>query len=132
MMSLTGRAAMLVLIAIPPAVAAPADAPFSFDSAPGRLPQNVVPISYTLSLVPNATTLSLRGSESVQLRFQSDAATVQFNSKSETLHDVRLDGKPVQRVVTSDERQLTTVTLAAPAPAGLHTLTFSYRGKIQT
>jgi aminopeptidase N len=132
MMPLTARVVMLAVIVTPLAVAAPAEAPFSFDAAPGRLPKNVVPISYTLSVAPNATALTLRGSESVQLRFRSDTATVQFNSLNETLHDVRLDGKPVQRVVTSDEQQLTTVTLAAPAPAGLHTLTFSYRGKIET
>jgi aminopeptidase N len=133
MMPLTAGAVILAVIATPLAAAAPAEAPFSFDAAPGRLPKNVVPISYTLSLVPNAAALTLRGSESVQLQFRSsDTATVQFNSLNETLQDVRLDGKPVQRVVTSDEQQLTTVTLAAPAPAGLHTLTFSYRGKIET
>ena len=42
-----------------------------------------------------------------------------------------LDGKPVKSVVSSDEQQLTTVTLAKPV-TGLHTLSFSYSGKIET
>jgi aminopeptidase N len=132
MTTLTARAVMLTAIAMPLAIAASAEAPFSFDAAPGRLPKDVVPVSYTITVVPNASALTFSGSESVQLRFRSATATVQFNSKNETLHDVRLDGRPVKDVVTNDDQQLTTVTLAAPAPIGLHTLTFSYRGKIET
>src|SRR5450631_1323096 len=71
---------------------APAPAPFSFDAAPGRLPKNVVPLNYSLSLVPNAAALSLSGSESVQLQFRSASAILVFNSLNETLRNVRLDG----------------------------------------
>ena len=132
MTTLTARAVMLTAIAMPLAIAASAEAPFSFDAAPGRLPKDVVPVSYTITVVPNASALTFSGSESVQLQFRSATATVQFNSKNETLHDVHLDGRPVKDFVTNDDQQLTTVTLAAPAPIGLHTLTFSYRGKIET
>ena len=113
------------------APSAPAPAPFSFDAAPGRLPKNVVPLSYFVSLVPNAAELKFSGSESVQLQFRSATATVVFNSVNETLRNVRLDGKPVKSVATDDSQQLTTVTLAAEAPIGPHTLTFSYQGKIE-
>jgi aminopeptidase N len=42
-----------------------------------------------------------------------------------------LDGKPVKSVTSSDEQQLTTVTLTKPV-TGLHTLSFKYSGKIET
>ena len=106
-------------------------APFSFDTAPGRLPKDVVPLSYDVAIVPDVGSLSLTGSESIRLRFRAATSTVQFNSLNETLHHVLLDGKPVKAVTSSDERQLTTVTLMKPA-VGLHTLSFSYRGKIET
>ena len=106
-------------------------APFSFDSAPGRLPKNVVPLSYEVAIVPDVDTLKLTGTESVKLQFRAATATVQFNSHNETLSDVLLDGKPVKSVTSSDEKQLTTVTLAKP-DTGLHTLSFSYSGKIET
>ncbi len=106
-------------------------APFSFDSAPGRLPKNVVPLSYDVAIVPNVDTLKLTGTESIKLQFRAATATLQFNSHNETLSDVLLDGKPVKSVASSDEKQLTTVTLAKPV-SGLHTLSFSYRGKIET
>jgi aminopeptidase N len=47
------------------------------------------------------------------------------------VHDVRLDGKPVKRVATDNESQLTTVTLGSPVTGGEHTLTFKYSGKIE-
>jgi aminopeptidase N len=106
-------------------------APFSFESAPGRLPKNVVPVSYDVAIVPDADALKLTGTESIKLQFRAATATVQFNSLNETLRDVLLDGKPVKSVTSSDEQQLTTVTLRQPA-TGLHTLSFSYNGKIET
>jgi aminopeptidase N len=106
-------------------------APFSFESAPGRLPKNVVPVSYDVAVVPDADALRFTGTESVRLQFRTATATVQFNSLNETLSHVLLDGKPVKSVISSNEQQLTTVTLTKPA-AGLHTLSFSYTGKIET
>ena len=126
---------------LPPATAAPATAvpaaaqstpaPFSFDTAPGRLPKNVVPLDYRVSIVPDVTAMTIRGSESVRLQFRSPSATVVFNSLNETLSDVRLDGKPVASVASDDEQQLTTVSLPAPVTIGEHTLSFSYQGKIE-
>ncbi len=55
-----------------------------------------------------------------------------FNSLNETLRDVRLDGKPVRSVDSDNHRQLTAVTLAAPASVGPHQLSFSYEGKIES
>jgi aminopeptidase N len=106
-------------------------APFSFESAPGRLPKNVVPVSYEVAIVPDADALKFTGTESIQLQFRAATATLQFNSLNETLRNVLLDGKPVKSVTSSDEQQLTTVTLTQPA-TGLHTLSFSYSGKIET
>jgi aminopeptidase N len=106
-------------------------APFSFESAPGRLPKNVVPVSYDVAIVPDADALRFTGTESVRLQFRAATATVQFNSLNETLSHVLLDGKPVKSAVSSNEQQLTTVTLTKPV-TGPHTLSFSYSGKIET
>ena len=62
------------------AAAAHAQAPFAFDAASGRLPKNVVPLSYDVAVTPDAAHLSLEGTESVQLRFRSPTDRVQFNS----------------------------------------------------
>ena len=109
-----------------------AGAPFSFDSAYGRLPKDVVPVDYTVTITPDPAKLTFIGEESVKVRVRSATATVIFNSLNEELADVRLDGQPVAKVASNDAQQLTTVTLAHPAQPGMHTLSFSYHGKLET
>jgi hypothetical protein len=107
------------------------DAPFSFESAYGRLPKNVVPLDYSLAIAPDIASHAIHGEETVKLQFRERTATIQFNSLNQRLDHVLFDGKPVQAVDSSDERQLTTLTLAEPAAAGLHTLSFKYDGKME-
>src|ERR1700677_3507102 len=93
-----------VLVAIP----ALADAPFSFDTAYGRLPKDVVPVDYTLNINPDPKALTISGKESVLLKVRTATDTIQFNSLNEKLSDVNLDGKPVKSVNSDDSKQLTT------------------------
>ncbi len=109
-----------------------AGAPFSFDAAPGRLPKDVVPLDYTLAITPDIGALTFSGTEQVKLKVRTATRTVVFNSLNEKLAAVRFDGKPVAKVVSDDEQQLTTVTLSQPAHPGTHSLTFSYQGKLET
>jgi aminopeptidase N len=125
------RACILMLCGAPLVTVAAPELPFSFDAAYGRLPKNIIPLRYDIAVVPDTAALTLTGTESVRLRFRSATATIEFDSLNEKLENVRLDGQPVKNVVSSDEQQLTTVTLPAPARRGLHTLTFSYSGKIE-
>jgi aminopeptidase N len=133
------RSGLVLLVAaslpIGAASAAPApftQQPFSFEAAYGRLPKNVVPTDYAIEVTPDAKARTLTGRESIALDVRQPTATIQFNSLNEKLKDVRLDGKPVKQVVSDDEKQLTTLTLDAPAKVGKHLLTFSYSGKIET
>ena len=112
--------------------ATPEQAPFSFDAAPGHLPKNVVPVDYTVAIVPNIAAHTLRGTESVKLEFREATASIMFNSLNMRFANVRLDGKPVKHIETDTEKQITSVTLAQPAAAGMHTLTLSYDAKIET
>jgi aminopeptidase N len=108
-----------------------ADEPYDFDKTPGRLPKNIVPTDYDLSLVPDITNKRIAGHESIKLEFRAASAVIQFDSEDETLTDVRFDGHPIGKVVTDNGRQLTTLTLPATAAAGPHVLTFSYTGVIR-
>jgi aminopeptidase N len=130
-MNHAARLRCLMICCLMVAVRGWAEEPFSFDSVPGRLPKDVVPIDYTIDITPDTKALTFSGHESVLVQFRSATATVQFNSLNEALRDVRLDGHPVKSVVSDDDHQLTTVTLLAPSRVGRHTLTFSYTGKIE-
>jgi aminopeptidase N len=131
-MSLNLSLAVCAVFTLAMPVAGWADAPFAFDSAPGRLPKDVVPLDYTIDLVPDIAARTFSGSETVALQFRSPSASIVFNSLNESLHGVRLDGRRVQSVVSDQARQLTVVTLPAPATVGQHTLSFAYSGKIET
>ncbi len=112
--------------------ATPSAAPFSFDAAPGRLPKDVVPLSYVIHIIPDASSKTIAGTEKIALDVRRPTAKIVFNSLNERLSAVFFDGKPVVGVDSHDDTQLTTVTLAAPAGKGRHTLAFSYVGKIET
>jgi aminopeptidase N len=114
------------------AAAAPGSEPFSFDSAPGRLPKGVVPIDYAVSIQPDLAALSFDGAETIVLEFRVATARVQFNTLNQSLHDVIFDGQPVHEVVTDDAAQLTTLTLASPAAPGRHMLSLSFHGRLET
>ena len=109
-----------------------AEAPFSFDAAPGRLPKNVVPQAYDIALVPDLAAHTVRGTEAVTLKIRSPTTTLTFNSLNQTLDQVLFDGQPVSAVESDDNAQLTKVTLAKPASPGRHRLTFLYDGKIES
>ncbi|HEY7887166.1 MAG TPA: M1 family metallopeptidase [Steroidobacteraceae bacterium] len=121
-----------LLILAPLAGTAAAEAPFSFDRAPGRLPKNVVPIDYDIAVTPEAATKTFTGTESVSLEFRAATDKVVFNTLNLKLQNVRLDGHPVANVATDNAAQLTTLRLAKAAPAGMHRLTLSYAGVIET
>ncbi len=109
-----------------------AEAPFSFDAAPGRLPKNVVPQDYDIALVPDISAHTVQGTETITLKVRSATTTLTFNSLNQTLDHVLFDGGPVSGVGSDDKAQLTEVTLTKPAAPGLHRLSFSYSGKIES
>jgi aminopeptidase N len=127
-------AAVFMCAALAPAGAvssASAVAPFDFNTTPGRLPKSVVPLDYRIAIVPDATAKTLRGTETVTLDVRRATRRVVFNTLNLTIRDARVDGVPVTRVDTQNDKQLTTLTLARSAAAGRHMLTLAYDGKIE-
>jgi aminopeptidase N len=75
---LAGRVWLCALVAL--AGPAAADAPFTFDATPGRLPKTVVPLAYELTIVPHPQTLTLNGIERVTLDVRRPTSTLTFNA----------------------------------------------------
>jgi aminopeptidase N len=114
------------------AVSAFAAIPFRFDKADGRLPKNVVPLDYTLVLLPHIDERTLEGDETVVLEFREATQRIEFNSNDQEIRKLRVDGELASSVETSAQAQLTKVELARPLPAGRHTLHFTFQGRIDT
>jgi hypothetical protein len=61
-----------------------AETPFSFDTAYGRLPKDIVPVAYTLEITPDLKVMSTSGQESVLLKVRTATDSIQFNSLNES------------------------------------------------
>jgi aminopeptidase N len=123
-----GAGAVLALACVVPCSAAP----FSFDTAPGRLPKDVVPRDYRIAIVPDVARRRFEGTEIVALDVRAPVATIRMDSLNDVVRDVRFDGARVRSVKSDDAAQLTTITLAHTARPGRHTLRFAYRGRIES
>jgi len=60
------RPAAAVALAVA-AAWAQAEAPYSFDATPGKLPKDVIPLSYAAHLVPDIAANTFRGDETVEI-----------------------------------------------------------------
>jgi len=74
-----------------------AQAPFSFDAAPGRLSKDVVPQDYDIALLPDIAAHTVRGLEAITLKVRRATARLTFNSLNQRLDHVLFDGRPVLR-----------------------------------
>ena len=126
------KALLCVLLMVPLAAQALDGGPFAFDAAPGRLPKDVVPLDYEISLVPDLAAHTVRGTEKVTLRVRSPTDTITFNSLNQRLAAVQFDGRPVAAVESDDKAQLTRITLGRPATPGRHRLRFTYEGRLES
>ena len=107
-----------------------AEAPFSFETAPGKLPKTVVPLDYDIALRPNVSALTFTGRESVSVRVTTGTSMIVLNTLGLHIAQASVDGHAVSSVVTDDKKQTTTLHLAAPVATGTHAIRLSFAGKI--
>ena len=110
-----------------PAFAQPAVPP----QLPGRLPTEVVPLHYAISVDPDAKALTFAGTETVTVNVLRATSQIVMNAAELKIGTVMLDGTIPPAKVTPDEAaQTLTIAFAKPVAAGQHRLTIAYTGKI--
>jgi aminopeptidase N len=112
-----------------------AEAPFKFDTTPGKLPKDVVPKSYDIRLKPNIEKLTFAGSETVILDVRKPVKTITLNVNTVTIASAKLlkaDGKIEQDAhVTIDPKEETaTLAFDTEIPSGRHQISVRFAGKI--
>ena len=117
----------LGLVSMSPAVA---EAPFSFDTTPGKLPKTVVPRHYRIRLHPDTTALTTTGKVEVELDVLKPVTEVVFNALELEISAVSLDGTAAASLVPHPESQTVTVTSGRVLEPGKHRLQVDFRGKI--
>jgi aminopeptidase N len=117
------------------AIALHAEAPFNFDSTPGKLPKDVVPLSYDIHLKPNVEKLTFAGSETVVLDVRKPVKTITLNVNTMTIASAKLlgtDGKIEQdpRVAVDPKEETATLAFDTEIPSGRHQISVEFAGKI--
>jgi aminopeptidase N len=112
-----------------------AEAPFNFETTPGKLPKIVVPKSYDIQLKPNIEKLTFTGSETVVLDVRKPVKTITFNVNTVTIASAKLLGSDDQIAqmaqVTSDPKEQTaTLRFDKEIPSGQHQISVEFAGKI--
>ncbi len=112
--------------------AAMRDKPFSFATAPGRLPKTVVPIDYVLTIEPHPQTLTLDGRERITLDVRRSTTTLIFNALNLHFTHAEIDGQPARAVLSDDRSGRATLRTAQPLAPGRHRLDLTYTGRLET
>ena len=109
-----------------------AEKPFDFASTPGKLPKEVAPEVYAISITPDLGKLTFAGSETVKLNVRQPVRQLVLNALEIKITGASLDGKPIPAsALKLDPKQETfTITLASELPAGPHSLALNFTGKI--
>ena len=111
-----------------------AESPFNFATTPGKLPKNVVPISYDIQLKPNIEKRMFTGSETVALDVRKPTRTITLNANTIAITSAKLLGSngQVERaaIALDPSQQIATLTLPKEIAPGVYQLSLDFSGTI--
>lgn len=102
----------------------------AIDAAGGRLPKNVVPVSYRIELDPDRRSGTIRGREEIVVVVRAATNTIVANALDTTFESLAIDGRPAH-VAFDPEKQQVRFTAASQLAAGTHTIDAVYTAKLQ-
>ena len=106
--------------------------PFDFATTPGKLPKEVVPVEYTIRIVPNIDKLTFTGTEAVKVTVRAPVRRLVLNALELEITGASVDNQalPKSAINIDKKKELLTLTLPSELPVGEHTLALSFSGKI--
>jgi aminopeptidase N len=115
-----------------------AEAPFNFDTNPGKLSKDVVPIAYRIELAPNFEDLDsanienvdFAGKVEIDVDVRKPTGKITLNAAKLEPKDVSVDGAKPKEVEQDKVKETWTLHFDRPLPTGPHKLAISYAGKI--
>jgi aminopeptidase N len=125
-----GLAATIVLV-LSMSGGALAEATYSFDTTPGKLPKTVVPLRYAIELTPDFKSLGIAGVEVVDVEVREPTARLTLNAVNMTLEAASIDDNTQAAEIALDAAA-ETATLAFPKllAAGTHRLRIGFTSRI--
>jgi aminopeptidase N len=127
------QAAAAVAFAVA-ASAAHAEAPYSFEGTPGKLPKDVVPLQYAAHLVPDIDANTFRGDETVEIEVRKATSKIVLNADNMEIDSASLSGKGLDKLkltpVLDPRQQTLTFNLNKQLAPGHYRLALAFRGLI--
>ncbi|MGJ7917702.1 M1 family metallopeptidase [Massilia sp. LXY-6] len=116
------------------AIGAHAEAPYSFDKTPGKLPKNVIPLEYQAHLAPDIDANTFRGNETIEIEVLKPTSTIMLNAAALEIDSASLTGKGIEALalapVLDDKQETLSFTLPRELVPGRYRLDLTFRGKI--
>jgi aminopeptidase N len=109
-----------------------AEKPFNFEETPGKLPKEVVPIEYSVRIVPSIDKFTFTGTETVKLNVRRPVRQLVLNALELEVAEASVDGEalPDSAIKIDKKNELLTLPLPSELAAGEHTLALRFAGKI--
>ena len=111
-----------------------AESKFSFDSTPGKLPKDVVPLDYKIHVVPDLAAFTFSGTEEITIDVRSATHKIVLNANQLAIDAATLAGQgfALQNLQPHIDKEQQTLSFALPKglAKGRYTLALRYRGVI--
>ncbi len=95
-----------------------------------RLPDNTVPVSYRIAIVPDAANLKFTGSVQIDIDVKAQTRAITLNAADLLFDRTTLDGAPAAKTALDGGSQTATLSFDHDIAPGRHTLAIDYRGQI--
>ena len=102
--------------------------PFTFERTPGRLPKNVLPKIYRISIEPDIERAAFTGSVEIEIEVREPVHTFTLNALGLTIRSATLDKNGALSPEVDAEKQFLTLTPRAEVAAGAHMLRIEFSG----
>ncbi|MET4664738.1 puromycin-sensitive aminopeptidase [Sphingomonas sp. PvP056] len=99
--------------------------------AVGQLPPGVTPLTYDITVRPDAKAMTFSGEETVAIAVTKPTSTIVLNAADLKISRATLDGKAVSFRIDEAKQQLI-LSPGSAVSAGKHALTFAWTGTINT
>src|SRR6266568_5243453 len=109
-----------------------AEKPYEFAGTPGKLPKQVVPLEYSIRIVPNVEKLTFTGSETVKLKSSTPVRELVLNSAELEIGKASIDGTSLApaAIKLDSNSELLSIPWPNELPPGEHVLALEFGGKI--
>ena len=124
------RLGLITLFALP--LTMNGEKPYSFSNTPGKLPKQVVPLEYSIRIVPDLNKLTFSGQETVKIRVNTPVHEIVLNSAELEITQASVDRTQLSRATIRLDpiNELLTIALPNELTVGEHALALEFSGTI--